>query len=77
MIGHSLGIGIPPLRYPGHSFGLRHLGHLLKHEAGCDDALTDRVDADALALQVHSPIAGERAERRFGGTIDAEGRATG
>ena len=41
-----------------------------------NDARTDRVDADALALQVHGPIAGKRAERRFGGTIDAEGRVS-
>ena len=41
-----------------------------------NDARTDRVDADALALQVHSPIAGKRAERRFGGTVDAEGRVS-
>jgi hypothetical protein len=39
-----------------------------------NDARTDGGDADTLALQVHSPIAGKRAERRFGATIDAEGR---
>src|SRR5580704_4315749 len=55
---------------------------LLRHPKACliarrrNDARTDRVDADALTLQVHGPIAGKRAERRFGSTIDAEGRVS-
>src|SRR3984957_141566 len=55
---------------------------LFPHPEACvvarrrNDARTDRVDADALALQVHGPIAGKRAYRRFGGTIDAEGRVS-
>jgi hypothetical protein len=41
-----------------------------------NDARTDSVHADALALPVHCPIAGKRAERRLGGAIDAEGRVS-
>jgi hypothetical protein len=67
----------------GRSDGLSVVVLLLfRHPKACvvarrrNDARTDRVDADAPALQVHSPIAGKRAYRRFGGTIDAKGRAS-
>ena len=67
----------------GRSDGLDVVVQLLfRHPKACviarrrNDARADRVDADTLALQVHSPIAGKRAERCFGGTIDAEGRVS-
>ena len=41
-----------------------------------NDTRTHRVNADVPTLQVHGPIARKRAERRFGGTIDAEGRVS-
>src|ERR1700688_4211465 len=55
---------------------------LFRHPKACliarrrNQTRTNRVNADALTLQVHGPIAGKRAERRFGGTIDAEGRVS-
>src|SRR5580704_208488 len=63
--------------------GLDVIIHLLLRQtkagviARCrNDARTDRVDADTVALQVHGPIAGKRAKRRFGGAIDTEGRSS-
>src|SRR6218665_1227240 len=40
---------------------------------GGDEAGADGVDADAAALEIHRPRAGERAHRGLGGAVHAEG----